>query len=290
MSKHPNQFEYLLQLIENVYGAALDEGRWRNLAPEIARTFGSTSTTLQIQRVGASSKILSMTDGEEDKYLVSQFLLPHLQRALRVRDQLSQAAVRQHISLETLNRCGTATFLVTADGAIIFANRTAEVMMTNGAGVRFCKGRLTAIRSTDAERLTVLIRAACGGATGCSQGDGVMTIRRVNQRPLSVLVAPFRLIWAGQPQAGAIVFVRDPNSSISATGTLRALFKLTPTEARIAQALANGETITEIAAAHRASLQTVRKQLRTIFAKTDTNRQAECVAVILRSIAAIARE
>jgi DNA-binding CsgD family transcriptional regulator len=90
--------------------------------------------------------------------------------------------------------------------------------------------------------------------------------------------------------AGAIVFVRDPNRSMSATATLRAVFQLTPTEARIAQALANGKTITEIASAHRATLQTVRKQLKIIFAKTGTNRQAQCVAVILRSVATIARE
>jgi DNA-binding CsgD family transcriptional regulator len=77
---------------------------------------------------------------------------------------------------------------------------------------------------------------------------------------------------------------------MSAISTLRALFHFTPTEARIAQALANGKSIAEIAATHRANLQTVRKQLKSIFAKTGTNRQAQCVAVILRSVAAIARE
>jgi DNA-binding CsgD family transcriptional regulator len=77
---------------------------------------------------------------------------------------------------------------------------------------------------------------------------------------------------------------------MSAIATLRAVFHFTPTEARIAQALANGQTIAEIATAHRATLQTVRKQLKIIFAKTGTNRQAQCVAVILRSVATIARE
>jgi hypothetical protein len=48
MSKHSKQLDQLLQLIDNVYEAALDGGRWRSLAPEIAETFGSTSTTLQM--------------------------------------------------------------------------------------------------------------------------------------------------------------------------------------------------------------------------------------------------
>jgi DNA-binding NarL/FixJ family response regulator len=57
----------------------------------------------------------------------------------------------------------------------------------------------------------------------------------------------------------------------------------------IAEALANGKTIVEIAAMQRASQQTVRKQVKSILAKTGTRRQTDCVAVILRSIAAIAR-
>jgi hypothetical protein len=54
--------EQLLQIIDAVYEAALDESSWTGLAPRTARTFGSTSTNLQIQQPGAASQILSMTD------------------------------------------------------------------------------------------------------------------------------------------------------------------------------------------------------------------------------------
>jgi len=368
---------HLLQLIDNVYEAALDQGRWRNLAPEIARTFGSTSTTLQIHRVGASSQILSMTDNvsarinayrehfwkrdiwveravqniglsrvgtsadivtdkefqetefyrdwcrhldvfyvvgavfpsvpgslgvlgihrprsagtydDRDKYLVSRFL-PHLQRALRVRDQLAQAAIQQQVSLVALDRSETATLLVSADNRIIYANQQAEELLADGTVIRSRNGRLTATAHNNDEQMSALIREASAPTAARPQNDGVMSLRREHQQSLSVLVAPFHLVWRGQPAAGAIVFIRDPDRSITAKVTLRALFKLTPTEARIAEALANGKTIGEIAAAHRASQQTVRKQLKIIFAKTGTNRQAQCVAVILRSIVTIARE
>jgi DNA-binding CsgD family transcriptional regulator len=376
MSKHPNQTESVFQLIDTVYAAALDERQWSNLAPEIARTFASTSTTLQIQRIGASSQILSMTDNvnariddyrahywkrdiwvqravqhiglsrvgasadmvtdtefqetefyrdwcrhldvfyvvgavfpsgpgelgvlgihrprsagsyeEEDKYLVARFL-PHLQRALRIRDQLTQAAAQRSVSSDILDRCETAAMLVAADGLILYANRQAEALLVDGSVVYQRYGRLTATRDTDNSRLCVLIREA-SSTTGASGTDGVMALRCAEQQPLSVLVAPIRMVWRGHPGAGAIVFVRNPNRSISATATLRALFRFTPTEARIAQALANGKAVSEIASAHRATLQTVRKQLKAIFAKTGTNRQAQCVAVILRSVATIARE
>jgi DNA-binding CsgD family transcriptional regulator len=367
-----HQFDDLLELIDDVYAAAVDEGRWMDLAPQIARTFQSTSTTLlmqyadqpqilsvtknieggmkeyrdyywqrdiwvqrgdQLGLVGASKDIVSDSEfqetefyrdwcrklgvfyvvgavfptgenrlgvlgvhrprsvgtyEEEDKYLVSKFV-PHLQRALRVRDQLAQAAIREHVSLAALDRSETATLLVTADSRIIYANPQADVLLTVGTVIRSRNGLLAATSKNDAERLSALIRQTSGG-TQAATTDGIMSLRRLNQRPLSVLVAPFRMVWSGHPAAGAIVFVRDPNRSMSAIATLRELFHLTPTEARIAQALANGKTIAEIASAHRATLQTVRKQLKIIFAKTGTNRQAQCIAVILRSVATIARE
>lgn len=62
MRNRKQQTDQILQLIDHVYEAALDEERWSRLAPQIAETFASTSTTLQIQRVNDSSHILSMTD------------------------------------------------------------------------------------------------------------------------------------------------------------------------------------------------------------------------------------
>jgi DNA-binding CsgD family transcriptional regulator len=225
---------------------------------------------------------------DNDTALVSRFL-PHLQRALRIRDQLAQAALQRRVSVDTLDRCDTAALLVAADGLIVYANCHAEALLAEGSALCQRNGRLTGVRETENIRLSALIREAAGMA-GSRSVDGIMALRRVNQQSLSALVSPFRLNWAGHPAAGAIVFVRDPNRSMSAIATLRALFRFTPTEARIAQALANGKTIAEIASAHRATLQTVRKQLKIIFAKTGTNRQAQCVAVILRSVATIARE
>jgi DNA-binding CsgD family transcriptional regulator len=114
--------------------------------------------------------------------------------------------------------------------------------------------------------------------------DGMMAIRGHGRQLLSVLVAPFRSTRIDHPGGIAVVFVTDATRPLSAAAALQVLFQLTPTEGRIAQALANGMTIEEIASANCATQQTVRKQLRGVFVKTGTNRQAECVAMILRSV------
>jgi DNA-binding CsgD family transcriptional regulator/PAS domain-containing protein len=226
---------------------------------------------------------------EEDKARVARFL-PHLQRALQIRKRLGHASQWQRLSLEALSRTDTALILAAADGRIIFANPGAEALLRNGRALCRQSGRLAAAMASDTARLLSLIRSASNMGEARNEPGGVMAIRQANALPLTALVAPFRSAFPGLASPSAILFIRDPNRSMSATATLQALFRLTPTEARIAQGLADGKTIAEIAATHRATLQTVRTQLKSIFAKTGTNRQAQCVAVILRSVATIARE
>jgi DNA-binding CsgD family transcriptional regulator len=61
----------------------------------------------------------------------------------------------------------------------------------------------------------------------------------------------------------------------------RKLFGLTAAEARVACALVNGCTVTEIANAHQVTRATVRAQVRHILAKTGVKRQADVVRLLL---------
>jgi DNA-binding CsgD family transcriptional regulator len=63
---------------------------------------------------------------------------------------------------------------------------------------------------------------------------------------------------------------------------LRRVFDLTPTEARVALSVASGKSLEKSAEAGSVSIGTVRKQLATIFLKTDTHRQGELVALLAR--------
>lgn len=63
--------------------------------------------------------------------------------------------------------------------------------------------------------------------------------------------------------------------------SLRSRFHLTPAEAQIALGIAGGETLAAIAKARGASVSTARTQLKCVFAKTGTHRQAELVALLV---------
>jgi DNA-binding CsgD family transcriptional regulator len=65
---------------------------------------------------------------------------------------------------------------------------------------------------------------------------------------------------------------------------LRSRFKLTPAETRIALGIARGEPLSKIAERHGISVQTARKHLKSVFAKTETNRQVALALLLLEPL------
>jgi DNA-binding CsgD family transcriptional regulator len=61
---------------------------------------------------------------------------------------------------------------------------------------------------------------------------------------------------------------------------LMSIFNLTPAEARLASRLSSGDSIEEIAGQLSITYETSRKQLKSIFQKTNTHRQAQLVALL----------
>ena len=61
---------------------------------------------------------------------------------------------------------------------------------------------------------------------------------------------------------------------------LQGLFDLTPAEAKVAKAIAHGDTSAAIAAASGASLATIRNQVAAVLAKTGLSRQADLVGLL----------
>jgi len=82
----------------------------------------------------------------------------------------------------------------------------------------------------------------------------------------------------------AILVITDTDAVHSAaTATFRDVFDLTPAETRLAVAIATGKDLETFATERQLSRQTLRNQLKSIFLKTGTNRQAQ-PAVMLSTL------
>jgi DNA-binding CsgD family transcriptional regulator len=228
------------------------------------------------------------TFGDEDKNRATIFL-PHLSRALQIRSRLMEAELRHQTAIDVLERMGVAVLVVALKGEIVYANSQAELLLRDADGIRSDSGRITTTSGSATERLSSLIHTSIETAAGREgSAGGAVTVPRLRRMPLSLLIAPFRPAQNsfGPWLPSALLFVRDPECATPATSALQNLFGLTAAEASIAAALARGQSLEEIAASHGIRIGTARTHLKSILGKTGTNRQAQLVTLLLRSVAA----
>lgn len=210
-------------------------------------------------------------------------LVPHLERALQLRQRLQANAIEQFASYEVMQSLDTAVFVIDAMRHVLFANRRAHQLMTQNAEVAIKRRELhfanMALHKTFAGMLANTIGYRF---SPLAQAPSSLAIPRNDRLPLILSLSP--LISPLLEPAGtlALVFVTDPEYTPASQDELRSLFGLTPSEAVIAADLCRGKSLPDIALAHRVSIATVRSHLKNLLAKTATTRQAELV-VLLKS-------
>lgn len=112
---------------------------------------------------------------------------------------------------------------------------------------------------------------------------GVMLHRPHDARSVPVLFCSLAVAGGAPPdQPHVALFLSAPDHRKRVPETLLMdLFGLTPTEARVAGALAHSTRATDVAAEFGVSQTTISFHMRNLFQKTGTNRQADLIALIL---------
>jgi DNA-binding CsgD family transcriptional regulator len=224
-------------------------------------------------------------DGSDEMRL-AQFL-PHLRNALHVRERLDRPPVDVW---GRLDQAGAAVVAVARDARILRKNAAAQQLLNLRDGIHAVHGRLSGSTRPDTERLRATIaRVIDGGERGVDIANALL-LPREGGPPLTVSVG----LLSSQPgdlsdrQHVAVLFFADPDERPLARGAFQSLFGLTPAEAAVANELSMGKTPDEIAACLGIRPGTVRAHLKSIYAKSGTKRQAEFVALLFRSLAALA--
>jgi DNA-binding CsgD family transcriptional regulator len=112
--------------------------------------------------------------------------------------------------------------------------------------------------------------------------------------PLHGLVAPLPgedVAADTDAPAAVMIFVSDPGGHVDTNEpTVRSLFKLTRTEARIAGLLANGVAVRDIAARLGIAPATARWHVKRLLTKTGTSSQRQLACVLLGGVASLRQD
>ncbi|MFC3338040.1 response regulator [Paracandidimonas soli] len=126
------------------------------------------------------------------------------------------------------------------------------------------------------------VRAAIDAATEGDEYTEFLSLPRRNaQRDLLVTICSLDCRGMDEAPAVALFISAGERDKAAPLKALESLFKLTPTEGRVAWAFAQGLRPEQIAETFDISLTTVAFHKRNIFQKTHTNRQADLIALLL---------
>jgi len=205
-------------------------------------------------------------------------LWPDLARAGMLAARLGLERVRG--AVDALGQVGLPAGAVRHDGRLLTANPAFDQLVP-----AYLQDSARGLRTAGARSDALLARALAELRAGGSRSGvvGSFPCLPVDGRPPIILhVLP--LVGVGRDiitTALALIVATGASSpAVPSDSVLRALFDLTPAEARLAQALASGHALADYASTTGVAVTTVRAQLRAVLAKTGVHRQVDLVRLL----------
>jgi len=202
---------------------------------------------------------------------------PHLVRSISL--AANAALVRAQTIVTTLRHVGMAAAVLRRDGSVVEANehffrtgpailvtRSSKINFSNDIAQKTLHDSLASVHRDPAshEPQPIVVSSADPGGALVAYVMPLMQFRHdVFLGSTSFLVAT-RFDRRRSPDERLLV----------------QLFHLTPTEARVVGRLLQGESVKQIARAQDVTANTIRMQLKSVFAKTGVNRQAQLVSLL----------
>lgn len=223
-------------------------------------------------------------------------LLPHLQRAAAVTRRLGEAEAMLQSGLLAIDMLDKAAFLLDSNGFVLRHNHHAEIMLMRGDALFLRGGAMFAATDRASMQLGVALAHATGRVAGGRMAQSVWLPRSLGGGDLQLTAVPLALRhdWAMLHPPAALVFVGEASASMQPGSTqprlptvdhLVRLFDLTLTEAELGRDLTAGRSLAEIATSRGRSINTLRTHLRNLMGKTEVNRQADLVRLLMSAAA-----
>lgn len=191
------------------------------------------------------------------------------------------AFARSDAAMEAFAISGSAVVMFDRCGEAFRANAAAERLL--GDDLQIVRGRLASFDRNATAALDRALHALIWAPESLALQQPVIFPRKQGRPILIYLSRPATMVRDGFGLCQAIGVLVDLQVRPTVVqGDLIRAFKLTPAEARLAIQLARGDSIDTVADRLGITYETARNVLKRVFQKTDTNRQAELLALVAR--------
>ena len=268
------------------------EDAWRGsflyrdwFAPQELADLYLTKFALTEGRVGG---LLVMTSARHARLIDAERALitaisPHIRRAVMVGDLLREANAETRLYRDALDSLNTPVVLARPDASIAHANPAAEQLLSCEHALRLRSKRLGAAYAPATPALQdAIARTAAGDAEMGDRGIGI-PVDAGSDRPGIAYVLPVAKndVRGSSMNASAAVFISTAaHMTPPPEDALSTLFGLSRAEARVMSRMGTGATQAQASEELGIAVNTLKAQLRSIYAKTGTTRQADLVRLV----------
>ncbi|MGU3541065.1 helix-turn-helix transcriptional regulator [Methylobacterium sp. A54F] len=212
--------------------------------------------------------------GARDKECMT-LLAPHVRRAITIADLIEHKSLERSRFGDVVDALATAILILDGTGRLAHANPAGKALLEAGD---LLVQRNGVVEALDAASGSLRLTRNAG-----TQGEShAITLRRGGGDTAIVTTLALRSSRRGAIAADpehVAVFVQD-GASPNIIETLGRTFGLTGAELRVLLGLVEGATTQDLAARYGIAASTVRTHLKSLFAKTGTNRQKDLVALL----------
>lgn len=244
-----------------------------------------------LERSGTSFAMISVTcdlrtgPGDDEMRRRLSLLVPHVRRAVLIGKVFEREQARSAAFAEALDGLAAAVLLVDDAGRLLHANRFGQELLDHGDPLALSNGLL---RARDRRTQQALRDAfAASGAGDGEIGSQGIAIPMLAAAGTTYLVTLLPLGFGKRRSVGqtfgatSALFVHRAGLDVpNALEALRMLYRLTASELRVLDALAQGGGVSRLAASLGIAEATVKNHLHSLFQKTGTRRQADLVRLV----------
>jgi len=222
----------------------------------------------------------SFKDTEKQTFhIFSQHILRAIGQSNRLQDMFGDQFSYEHIMHDQKH----ATIILDEQLNIVWLNKTSKTLLSSPGDLSYKDGKLVINKLGFAAELKQTVKNAVSESEKDKEKCVLYKIQQDEQiLAMAIFSSQRKTVFASDKSRVATIMIRLPAKlSAESAEKLKLLFDLTPSEAKLAIAIASGTSLNDYSASEHKSIHTVRSAAKRILSKTNTRSQPELVGVIL---------